>query len=105
VWHDISVTREDRNSLNGHKSGLIWFTGLSASGKSTIAHGVEKKLYDMSLMAIMYATVLTAISVLAGKTVKKIYGGLQNSQNSLLMQGFLFLQLLYLPTGRIENIS
>lgn len=46
VWHDVSVTRKDRNSLNGHKSGLIWFTGLSASGKSTIAHGVERKLYD-----------------------------------------------------------
>lgn len=45
VWHDVSVTRKDRNSLNRHKSGLIWFTGLSASGKSTIAHGVEKKLF------------------------------------------------------------
>ncbi|TNF52547.1 adenylyl-sulfate kinase [bacterium] len=47
VWHGVSVTRKDRNSLNRHKSGLIWFTGLSASGKSTIAHGVEKKLYDI----------------------------------------------------------
>lgn len=47
VWHDVNITRKDRNSLNGHKSGLIWFTGLSASGKSTIAHSVEKKLYDI----------------------------------------------------------
>lgn len=47
MWHDVNITRKDRNSLNGHKSGLIWFTGLSASGKSTIAHSVEKKLYDI----------------------------------------------------------
>lgn len=46
VWHDVYVTREDRNHLNNHKSGLIWFTGLSASGKSTIAHSVEKKLFE-----------------------------------------------------------
>lgn len=46
VWHDVYVTREDRNRLNNHKSGLFWFTGLSASGKSTIAHSVEKKLFE-----------------------------------------------------------
>lgn len=46
VWHDVYVTREDRNRLNNHKSGLLWFTGLSASGKSTIAHSVEKKLFE-----------------------------------------------------------
>lgn len=46
VWHDVYVTREDRNRLNNHNSGLLWFTGLSASGKSTIAHSVEKKLFE-----------------------------------------------------------
>jgi adenylylsulfate kinase len=39
------VTREDREGLRGHKGAVIWFTGLSASGKSTIAHMVEKKLF------------------------------------------------------------
>jgi adenylylsulfate kinase len=39
------VKRSDRNQLNNHKSGLVWFTGLSASGKSTIAHNVEKELF------------------------------------------------------------
>ena len=46
VWHNVSVNRQDRNLLNNHKSGIVWFTGLSASGKSTIAHTVEKKLFD-----------------------------------------------------------
>ncbi len=49
VWHEVQVTREDRNALNNHKSGLIWFTGLSASGKSTIAHGVEKILFEAGI--------------------------------------------------------
>lgn len=46
VWHNVYVKREDRNRLNNHKSGLIWFTGLSASGKSTIAHTVEERLFE-----------------------------------------------------------
>ena len=49
VWHEVLVTREDRNQLNDHKSGMVWFTGLSASGKSTIAHAVEKKLHDRGI--------------------------------------------------------
>ncbi|HXX81917.1 MAG TPA: adenylyl-sulfate kinase [Thermodesulfovibrionales bacterium] len=49
VWHECLVKRSDRNSLNKHKSGLVWFTGLAASGKSTIAHAVEKELYDKGI--------------------------------------------------------
>lgn len=49
VWHKVNVNRQDRNRLNNHKSGLLWFTGLSASGKSTIAHSVEKKLFERGL--------------------------------------------------------
>jgi adenylylsulfate kinase len=49
IWHNAQVARNDRSALNGHKSGLVWFTGLSASGKSTIAHGVEKVLYDRGI--------------------------------------------------------
>ena len=51
VWHNGQVTREDRNRLNNHKSGLVWLTGLSASGKSTIAHAVEKELFKMGVRA------------------------------------------------------
>ena len=49
VWHECLVKKADRNCLNGHKSGLVWFTGLSASGKSTLAHGVEKQLFDRGI--------------------------------------------------------
>ena len=38
TWFNGYVSREDRETLHGHKGAVIWFTGLSASGKSTIAH-------------------------------------------------------------------
>lgn len=43
---ESSVTRSDRYILNGHRSGLMWFTGLSGSGKSTLAHAVEARLFQ-----------------------------------------------------------
>jgi adenylylsulfate kinase len=46
TWFDGHISREDRERLHNHKGAVIWFTGLSASGKSTIAHLVEKKLHE-----------------------------------------------------------
>jgi len=48
IYHNATVTQEKRNQLNGHKSVVIWFTGLSGSGKSTLAHSVEEELYKLS---------------------------------------------------------
>ena len=47
IYHNATVTRERRNQLNGHKSVVIWFTGLSGSGKSTLAHSVEEELHNL----------------------------------------------------------
>jgi adenylylsulfate kinase len=47
IYHNATVTRERRRQLNGHKSVIIWFTGLSGSGKSTLAHSVEEELYKL----------------------------------------------------------
>jgi bifunctional enzyme CysN/CysC len=41
----LSITRQDRERLNGHLGKVIWFTGLSGSGKSTIANALEKELH------------------------------------------------------------
>lgn len=46
VWHHATVTRERRAQLNRHKSVVLWFTGLSGAGKSTIAHAVEELLHQ-----------------------------------------------------------
>jgi bifunctional enzyme CysN/CysC len=40
----LSIAREDRERLSGHKGRVIWFTGLSGSGKSTVANALEVKL-------------------------------------------------------------
>ena len=45
VWHHATVTRERGEQLNGHKSVILWFTGLSGAGKSTLAHAVEEELH------------------------------------------------------------
>ena len=46
IYHQASVTRQRRNKLNNHRSIVLWFTGLSGSGKSTIAHALEEKLFQ-----------------------------------------------------------
>lgn len=46
VWHHATVTRERRERLSGHKGAVLWFTGLSGAGKSTVAHAVEERLHQ-----------------------------------------------------------
>lgn len=46
IIHNGLIDRSDRSRLNKHNSGLVWFTGLSAAGKSTIAHAVERELFQ-----------------------------------------------------------
>ncbi|MCK9605158.1 MAG: adenylyl-sulfate kinase [Methylomonas sp.] len=47
VWHHSTVTRGRREEQNGHKSVILWFTGLSGAGKSTLAHAVEERLHQL----------------------------------------------------------
>jgi len=47
VRHHGTVTRERREKLNEHQGAVVWFTGLSGSGKSTVAHEVEERLHRM----------------------------------------------------------
>jgi adenylylsulfate kinase len=46
VWHQASVSQENRASLNGHQPAVLWFSGLSGSGKSTVANAVDKMLHE-----------------------------------------------------------
>lgn len=48
-WHKTTVSKQDRESLNGHKGKIIWLTGLSGSGKSTLANLVEKELINQGI--------------------------------------------------------
>ncbi|PTA84550.1 adenylyl-sulfate kinase [Bacillus sp. Nf3] len=46
VWHDASITKKEYQQKNNHKSGIIWLTGLSGSGKSTIANAAARELFE-----------------------------------------------------------
>lgn len=49
VWHEHAVSRPEREQLNGHRGCVLWFTGLSGSGKSTIANVVDHKLHQLGV--------------------------------------------------------
>lgn len=49
TWHDAGITKEERREQNNHHSFVLWFTGLSGSGKSTVANAVAKALFDKNI--------------------------------------------------------
>jgi adenylylsulfate kinase len=49
-----TVTRKRRQKQNGHRSTIIWFTGLSGSGKSTLAHAVEEELHRKGIRTFVF---------------------------------------------------
>lgn len=53
VWHEQSVSRGDREKLNGHRGCVVWFTGLSGCGKSTIANVVDKLLLERGVRSYL----------------------------------------------------
>ena len=65
IWHEPTIYRKDRERMNGHKSCILWFTGLSGSGKSTLAHAVEDHLHKQQVRTF----------VLDGDAFTQIYGG------------------------------
>ena len=53
VWHSPTITRDCRQQLNQHQAAVLWFTGLPAAGKSTLAHALEAELYlDVEIFCI-----------------------------------------------------
>lgn len=54
TWHHAIVTRERHERQNGHRSAILWFTGLSGAGKSTIAHAVEERLHELGCRTFVF---------------------------------------------------
>ena len=48
-WHEHAVSREEREKRNGHAGCVVWFTGLSACGKSTVANLLDHKLHSLGV--------------------------------------------------------
>lgn len=62
---DRMMTREDKEELLGQHSVMIWFTGLSGSGKSTIAIALERELHKRGLLCrILMETISAAVSTI-----------------------------------------
>jgi bifunctional enzyme CysN/CysC len=53
VWEDWNVDLVEREQRGGHRAGIIWFTGLSGSGKSSIARGLERRLFDEGVQTML----------------------------------------------------
>ena len=94
-WHEQTVSREERESLNGHKGCVIWFTGLSASGKSTIANTLDHKLHQLRI----HSAVLDGDNVRHGLNAGRQM--LQESHGNDFAQRF---GLGFSATDREENI-
>ena len=52
--HQALITRDQRNRQAGHRSVILWFTGLSGSGKSTLAHAVEEALFNRGCRTFVF---------------------------------------------------
>ncbi|WP_226578636.1 adenylyl-sulfate kinase [Halobacillus litoralis] len=53
TWHNTTVEKGDYRKKNGHHSGVLWFTGLSGSGKSSIANQLNKLLYEKGVQTYL----------------------------------------------------
>ncbi|MGE8037354.1 adenylyl-sulfate kinase [Lysinibacillus sp. KCTC 33748] len=53
VWHEASITKEERRTQNKHQSFILWFTGLSASGKSSVANAFARRLFERGNQAFV----------------------------------------------------
>lgn len=53
VWHEASITKEERRKQNKHQSFILWFTGLSASGKSSVANAFARRLFERGNQAFV----------------------------------------------------
>jgi bifunctional enzyme CysN/CysC len=53
VWETWNIDLPAREARTGHKAAVVWFTGLSGSGKSSIARGLERKLFDAGAQTML----------------------------------------------------
>ena len=74
VWHSHPVTVQQRELHHGHRGVVLWFTGLSGSGKSTVAGALEEALHKLGVSTYLLDgdNVRHGFSVLAMPIVKRI---------------------------------
>ena len=53
VWEGFNISRKERESREGHRAALVWFTGMSGAGKTTIARAVERILFERGVRTML----------------------------------------------------
>ena len=53
VWEGFNIPREEREAAQDHQAAAVWFTGLSGSGKTTIAREVERRLFERGIRTVL----------------------------------------------------
>jgi bifunctional enzyme CysN/CysC len=53
TWEGWNVSRAEREALNGHRAAVVWFTGMSGAGKTTIARQVERRLFEQGVRTML----------------------------------------------------
>ena len=89
-WHGGEINRPERAQLLGHGGATLWFTGLSGSGKSTIAVALEQALYQRGVlvtdsMATTFVWVSIRTWVSALRIAPRTFAGWVRSPNCLSM--------------------
>jgi adenylylsulfate kinase len=74
VWHAHAVSRQDREKLNGHRGCVVWFTGLSGCGKSTIANEVDRLLLARGIHSFLLDGDNVRHGLNASPTMLALYG-------------------------------
>jgi DNA replication protein DnaC len=82
-WQEALVSRIDREKQNQHNSVVLWFTGLSGGGKSTLAHALGAAAVPLYLMVIMSVMVFVLIWDSQNKIVLRISAELEKWLSSL----------------------
>ena len=109
IYHNASVTRKRRNQSNKHKSVVIWFTGLSGCGKSTIAHAVEEILFNKGCRTF----VLDGDNVRHGLSSNLDYSNKDRKENirrigevtKLMMKAGLIIMTAFISPFREDRIA
>jgi len=96
-WHEHAVSRKEREDTNGHEGCVVWFTGLSASGKSTVANLVDHKLHSMGV----HSFVLDGDNIRHGLGLNAALGALRQQHDDEFAQRF---GLGFSAQDREENI-
>jgi len=60
TWHHGLVDRKEREKVNRNRGVILWYTGLSGSGKSTIANALEKRVFDAGIIPMFWTAITSA---------------------------------------------